>query len=252
MRTGIRLLAIMLTCLFAVGCKGCTGKKRSTEIPWEKIKEEERKTAESIVKNHTVFYPFKDVVFKGNTDINNFLLDRIPLAAKIARRLRIAKYYAKNLPNGRIEAWDGRDLKTIVYEISRENGRRVFYIEGRYHGSTFKNLTGKGVLVWKYRDLPSGRVHNSAFLYVYLDQKPLRSIGKILKPFLGRLINRKLSEIVSVVQKVGVMIANNPRRVYMAIKDGSPNSTVVFNEAEKKAFYELLIVLQNSEKKVDK
>lgn len=247
MRTLVWAVFVVALCVFTTGCK-----RGRDPVPWDAIDHPAKKNAKFVVKNFTIKYQLKDVVFPGNEKIHEYLLDRLPLTARIVRALRLKNYHAEKLADGRIFGTNKNDLEAHITELFKDLRRRVYFVEGRYTGKTFKNLTSSAVMVWDYKNISHGRVSNSATVFVYVDQKHLRAISKILKVFLGRLIKKKLSEVVEVTRVVSLEISKSPLKVYQAMRDISPNTRVRFSKEEIDEFNRMFLEPRNSEKVIDK
>lgn len=220
------------------------------KIPWDKINSPQKENAKLVIKNYTLANPIENLSFEGNVKIYNYMLDRLPLTAKIIRAMRTKEYYAVKTPDGRIHAWNDTGIDAYITEMYRTENERIYFVTGSFNNKSIKNLTGKAVIIWKYNNEPNNRIHNEADLFIFIDQKPMRSLSKIMRPFIGKLVKRKLAEIVGVTRMVSIFVYTNPKRIYDAMIAEKARAEIT--DDELKEFYDTFIAPLNTEKSIDK
>jgi len=145
------------------------------------------------------------------------LLDRPPLAASLINRLGLGVYKSEVRGPGRFWGHDGEGTGGIVQLVSQSRTARVYYLEGSHESRLLPNITGKAVVFLKMdqvKDADGLEAMDSTMVsYTRLDNRLLSGVVTLLRPFIGGTVKRKLSKGVETVNRLSIIMRQDPDRV---------------------------------------
>ena len=126
-------------------------------VPWERLDAGAYELVRDVVKDAAVAREVRDITFRSHKPVFDFLFDHPDFAADVARLLREGKYRVRRVGDA-YEADDGRGVRGVMRPLLSEDGRRVFYVEGRYDPPLLPTLTGRLVILLdtEHLDGPDG------------------------------------------------------------------------------------------------
>jgi hypothetical protein len=150
-------------------------------------------------------------------DWARFLLDRLDLAASIARARRIAPYEITRTAPGTYLADDHDGTKAVLAVVEAGERSRVFYAEGTQKFRMLPSVRAAAVILMSQEpvDQPGcpGHVRTTFTVYARLRSRLLGAVVKALRPLLRDAIARKFSRAFLVAHKVGLLLAEDPAPV---------------------------------------
>ena len=126
-------------------------------VPWERLDAAAYELVREVVKGAAVTREVRDITFRSHKPVFDFLFDHPEFAADVARLLREGKYRVRRVGDV-YEADDGRGVRGLMRPLLSEDGRRVFYLEGRYDPPLLPALSGRLVILLdtEHLDGPDG------------------------------------------------------------------------------------------------
>ncbi|HSL04443.1 MAG TPA: hypothetical protein VK901_13015 [Nitrospiraceae bacterium] len=162
------------------------------------------------------------------------LLDRPPLAAALINRLDLGLYKSELRGPGRFWGNDGEGTGGIVQLVSQSRTARIYYLEGSHESRVLPNITGKAVVFLKMDQVKGvdgmDAMDSTMVSYLKLDNRILSGVVTLLRPFIGETIKRKLSKGVETVNRLSLLMRQDPDRVLFEAMDppALPDEDVAF------------------------
>jgi hypothetical protein len=164
------------------------------------------------------------VRFIGRQEHEEFLLDHLPLAATIARRLNpdLKPYHITEQSAGLYEVDDRGSIHGRLHQIAGAPGRRVYLAEGEFRSrAEFIRFTGAMVIALRYteaRKRDGALLVNEPHLYVRIDNVLVHGFLKVLSPLLNAIIDRRIANLAAAAEVVSARLTNDPRGLYREMK----------------------------------
>lgn len=150
-------------------------------------------------------------------DLSNALLDHPDLAAFIIRRRKIAPYRIEMRGPRRSLADDGDGTSGVVDLIERGERRRLYYGEGEHRSRLWPVIRAEAVISMELdeRALSDGRpaTRTSFLVCVRMRSRFVSGVVKFLRPFIRRTVIGKFTKAFLVADRVGRLMADDPRGV---------------------------------------
>ena len=218
----MRLLQrIVLPLLALVGALSTvTGASERLSFPLEALEETARKKVEALLTDHTLKRsPRLDHPIL-NPPLHQFLLDRPDVGAALARVLKIGTYTVTRTGKDLFQASDPEGLEGRLEILYRDQAHRVYYAEGIAEGGLL-TVRGKALVLQQsqYRTANPGQQSVTTQLTVYakVDNPLLALFLQIFSPFIGGLVDAKISKAQGVVRQVSELMVHDPQGTYMRI-----------------------------------
>lgn len=177
-----------------------------------------------VVERYTLARRLKTVRFVGTLKTTEWLLDRPPFAATLARHLHppLEQYHITDKGNGYYEVDDLGALRGRLRLIARAPERRIYFSEGQFRSlAHLLRLTGNMVFALEYRERWEGNesyVEVEPQLFVKLDNVVAHGILRLLAPLLHGVIDRRVANLTAATQLVGQRLAKDPRGLYREMR----------------------------------
>jgi hypothetical protein len=217
-RLGVALTSVGLA--FVVGATGlalvvgAAGAASTRPLEWSRLSSEDQQLVQPVVSNPQVAREVGDIRYPSRPEVANYLLDHPDFAADLARILREGKYRVRQV-GAQYEADDGRGVTGIMKPLFTENGRRVFYLQGRYDTRWLPTLHGRAVLVLDTEHVrgatgtPQADVRVTGYLRI--DSRLASSLLVIARDFSERTVERKVRRFFLHVERVSRRASEDPR-----------------------------------------
>ena len=189
-------------------------------IPYKLLAQDRREEAREIVESHTVFRTFKDLEFKVNEPVLEFMIGHPLFLAATLKAEKIRDYRVRHGTGG-MYIFDDRKGISVKFElIYSVPGRRYYYGFGGFN-SLFLKLLGRGIVLFQYRGVKGHppRTYVNAYVYTKIDNIVIDVLLKILKPILMPLMDKKIYNFIEKNQILANRIAEDPKKVYENVKD---------------------------------
>ncbi len=180
--------------------------------------------ARYVIEHHTLSHKLKTVKYIGSIKTTDWVLDRPPFAATLARHLHppLERYRISDSGSGNYTVEDLISLKGTIRLVARGANSRVYFIEGSFRSKTFKlKLSGNMVFTLEYKEHLEGSesyVEVEPYIYVRFDNVVVHGITKAFNPLVHRIIDRRAATLASAAQVVGEKLTKDPHGLYHDIK----------------------------------
>jgi hypothetical protein len=177
-----------------------------------------------VVERYTLARQLKTVRFVGTLKITDWVMDRPPLAATLARHLHppLERYQISDKGNGRYDVADMGALRGSIRLIARAPERRIYLVEGEFRSlAHLLRLTGSMVFTLEYRERWEGNesyVEVEPQLFVRLNNVVAHGILKVLAPLIHGVIDRRVEGLTAATQIVSQRLTKDPRGLYRQMR----------------------------------
>lgn len=180
--------------------------------------------ARQVVERYTIARQLQPVRFLGTLRTIEWLLDRPPLAAALARHLHppLEGYHVTDTGDSVYTVDDQGALRGEFRLVARGLDRRVYLAEGRFRSLAYiLSLSGSMVFTLEYRE---GRQANEPYveitpqLFVRLNNVAAHAFLKVLAPLIHGIIDRRVANLTVAAEAVGRRIAKDPDGLYREMR----------------------------------
>jgi len=173
-------------------------------------------------------------------EVFEYLLDHPDFASHVTRALGLARYRIWRASDGMWldDGWGTRGTFSVVYAA---RGMRLYYARGAFDQRFLPQMRGEAVAVFEYDFSSDGEgrtmVASRATGYLQVDNKFLRTLGKVAAPFVQAKADKEAGQLLRVFARASRAIEENPAEVIQKV---SARPDVPRQELER--FRELLRV----------
>jgi len=177
-----------------------------------------------VVERYTLARQLQTVRIIGTLKITNWILDRPPLAATLARHLHppLERYHITEQGDGLYAVDDMGSLRGSVRLVARAPERRIYFVEGQFRSlAHILTLSGSMVFTLTVREHWEGNesyVEVDPQLFVRLDNVLVHGILKILAPLIHGVIDRRVENLTAAAQAVSQRLTQDPQGLYREIR----------------------------------
>ena len=177
-----------------------------------------------VVERYTLARQLKTVRFIGTLKNIEWMLDRPPFAATLARHLdpHLERYHITDKGDGTYAVDDMGSLRGSIRLVARAVERRVYFVEGEFLSlAHILKLSGSMVFTLEYRERWDGNesyVEVEPQLFLRLDNIVVHGILKVLAPLLHGIIDRRVANLTEAAQIVSQRVTKDPQGLYREIR----------------------------------
>ena len=177
-----------------------------------------------VVEEYTLARQLQTVRVIGTLKTTNWVLDRPPFAATLARHLHppLESYHITEKGDGLYAVDDMGALRGSVRLVARAPERRVYLVEGQFRSlAHLLKLSGSMVFTLTVQERWEGNesyVEIDPQLFVRLDNILAHGILKILAPLIHGVIDRRVGNLTAAAQLVSQRLTQNPQGLYREIR----------------------------------
>ncbi len=218
MSTARHVILIFLICLAPLPALAVTSPR---PFPLEAVAEHGKQKVEALLDDYTLKRSLSIEHPILNRQLHQFLLDRPDIGAAISRGLAIGNYTITQVGPDHFHGRDPDGVEGDMEILYRDGGHRVYYAEGTVEGA-LATLRGKTVIlqVFQYRTVDAQEwVESQLTIYAKIENPVLAFFIKIFQPFIGRLVDPKLSKAQGVVRQVSELMVQDPHECYRRIAE---------------------------------
>ena len=157
---------------------------------------------------------------RADVGVYTFLLDHPDLNAALARPLGIARYEVVQVGPGKYRGHDGAGNTGTVDVFSAGGPARAFLERGVSPGWWFGDIGGRVVALVAF-SAEGGSVRGTVTVWARIDRGVVDLLLRLLKPVVGRFLDRKLREQFTVAAGVAEAAAQHPDRVCPLLGTGA-------------------------------
>jgi hypothetical protein len=182
-------------------------------IPWDRLDLDAYELVREVVGGAAVTREVRDITFRSHKPVFDFLLDHPDFAADVARVLREGKYRVRRV-GSMYEADDGRGVRGLMKPLLAEDGRRLFYLEGRYDPPLLPALSGRVVILLdtEHLDGPDGVTYCAMRFagYLKLDSAVADVLARAVQLFSEDQMDRRVRRFFGHVARVSRRAYDDP------------------------------------------
>jgi hypothetical protein len=177
-----------------------------------------------VVERYTLARQLQTVRIIGTLKTTNWVLDRPPFAATLARHLHPAleRYHITEQGGGLYAVDDMGSLRGSIRLVARAPERRVYFIEGQFRSlAHLLTLSGGMVFTLTYREHWEGNesyVEVDPQLFVRLNNVLVHGVLKILAPLIHGVIDRRVENLTAAAQVVSQRLTQDPQGLYREVR----------------------------------
>ncbi len=195
---------------------------------------------QEVVEHYSLMRHLQPVRVLGTAPILDWLMDRPPLAATLARHLHppLERYHVTDAGNGTYTVDDGGALRGHLRSIAQGPARRIYFCEGQFRSlAQILKLGGRMVFTLELRELRGGSepsVEVDPQLFVRLDNVLVHGLLKVIGPLLDGIIDRRVANLTAAAKIVGQRLQEDPQGLYREMRawpDVSPQELEEFRRA---------------------
>jgi hypothetical protein len=155
-------------------------------------------------------------------DVFEYLLDHPDFASHVTRALGLARYRIWRASDGLWldDGWGTRGTFTLIYAAP---GLRLYHARGAFDPRFLPEVRGQAVAVLEYDFTSDGAgrtlVASRATGYLQVDNKVLRTLGKVAAPFVQAKADKEAGQLLRVFARTSRAIEENPGEVYQKVSE---------------------------------
>ena len=193
-----------------------------------------------VVEEYSLARQLKTIRFIGTLKNTEWIMDRPPLAATLARHLdaRLERYHISDNRDGTYVVDDMGALRGSVRLVAQAPARRIYLVEGEFRSlAHILNLSGTMVFTLECRERFDGHesyVEIDPQLFLRLKNVMAHGILKVLAPLLHGVIDRRVASLTEAAQIVSQRVTKDPQGLYREIQtwpDVRPEDLEGFRQA---------------------
>ncbi len=177
-----------------------------------------------VVERYTLARQLKPVRFIGTLKTTDWVMDRPPFAATLARHLHppLERYHISDKGNGTYTVDDMGALRGSIRLVARGPERRVYFVEGQFRSlAHLLKLTGSMVFTLEYRERWEGNEPYTEVdpqLFIRLDNLVAHGILRVLAPLIHGVIDRRVTGLTEATRIVSQRLTKDPRGLYRQMR----------------------------------
>ena len=190
-----------------------TETSRERNIPWDRLDGTAYDLVRDVVDGAALAGQVRDISFRSRKPVFDYLLDNPDFAADVARALREGKYRIRRVGDA-FEADDVHGGRGTMKFLLNEDGRRLYYLQGRYDPPLLPTLTGRLVVLLDadHLDGPDGVTYCAMKFagYLKLDNAMADAVARVMKMFSEDHVDRRVRRFFGHVAAVSRRAYNDP------------------------------------------
>jgi hypothetical protein len=190
-------------------------------IPWRALAQNDRRTAQIIVKNASFYRRLPTRVIDCDPEMFNFLLQHPEVVIDVWRVMGISQVKLEKLSDGTYRGTDGAGTTGMVRFLSSNWGQSaqnvaVVYADGKYEGKPFiVPLKAQSILLLRTGAVQetNGRHYVTVRIdsFVRIEQLGVELIAKTVQPWISKTADHNLIETLSFLSNFSRTAERNPQ-----------------------------------------
>jgi len=192
-------------------------------IPWQQIAPPDRRAAQLVVKNASIYRRLPTRVIDCDPDMFTFLLQHPEVVIDVWRVLGVSQVALDKLPNGAYRGSDGAGTVGTVRFLHADWGPHahntaVVFAEGTYDGKPLvTQLKAQSVLLLRSGAVQetNGRHYITVRVdsFMKIEQMGLELVAKTVQPWISKTADRNFIETLSFVSNFSRSAEQNPHGI---------------------------------------
>jgi hypothetical protein len=172
------------------------------------------------VQGATISRRLQPTRFPGRAATEEFLLDHLPLAAALGRRLQPAldPYRVSERGPGVWAVEESDAIRGQTRLVAAAPGRRVYITEGEFRSlAQLIRFEGAMVITLRYGEAEEAGQHvlsNEPHVYVRIENLLLRGLARLFSPIVGGIIERRVARLAGAAGAVSTQLSRDPAALY--------------------------------------
>jgi hypothetical protein len=190
-------------------------------IPWRQMDPEERRTAQFVIKNTSIYRRLPTRVIDCDPEMFSFLFQHPEVVIDVWRVMGISQVSLEKLPGGVYRGTDGAGTTGVVRFLQTSfgpNGQNVavIFADGCYEGKPFVTpLKAQSILLLRSTAVQetNGRHYITVCVdsFVRIDQMGIELVAKTVQPWISKIADRNFVETLSFVSNFSRTAEKNPQ-----------------------------------------
>ncbi|MFQ6110769.1 MAG: hypothetical protein ACE5LX_01925 [Nitrospinota bacterium] len=175
-----------------------------------------------VLENYTVKRGWEGFTFRSKKSILLFLLDRLPLAASMARSLKLSRYVVLKKGENSYYLDNQNGLTGNFKLIYNKDNIRIYWGEGEYNGWIIRGLEARGFTYIRYREnVQDGKTYvvNDFYSYFHVEESITAFLIRVVDTILRLLADREINQSIEAARVVSEMLAKEPQKLYEKIRE---------------------------------
>jgi hypothetical protein len=190
-------------------------------IPWRQMGPEERRIAQFVIKNTSIYRRLPTRVIDCDPEMFNFLFQHPEVVIDVWRVMGISQVSLEKLPGGAYRGTDGAGTTGVVRFLQTSFGPNaqnvaVIFADGTYEGKPFVTpLKAQTILMLRSTAVQetNGRHYVTVCVdsFVRIDQMGIQLVAKTVQPWISKIADRNFIETLSFVSNFSRTAEKNPQ-----------------------------------------
>ncbi len=188
----------------------------------QKVPDGYLKEVKFLLENYTVKRKWEGFSFKSKESVLAFLLDRIPLAASMARSLKLSRYIVEKNGDNSYHLDNQNGLTGTFKLVYSEGNTRIYRGEGEYNGWLIRGLKGWGFTYIHYREnVKDGETYvvNDFYSYFHVEESFTALLIKVVDTILRMLADKEINQSIEAARVLSETLAKEPQRLYEKMRE---------------------------------
>jgi hypothetical protein len=208
--------------VFALAANGAEENSAPPEarFPNHLLQGEKAAEARKLLKDYTLFRE-RSSTYQSSIKVYDYLWDRMPLSATMIRVLEFATYKIDKLPDGSYSLDTGTGVRAHIWIMDGGEGLKIIYGHGTYRGWLIRSLGGRATAAIGYKPEKDGDktlVKNTLMVFVKVDNVVVDFFIKTFDWLIRLVVRNQIGHASSAAQKLTEAVAQNPAKVYDALR----------------------------------
>lgn len=190
-------------------------------IPWRGLSAEDRRTAQLVIKDTSIYRRLPTRVIDCDPDLFSFLLQHPEVVIDVWRVMGISQVALERLPNGVYRGTDGAGTTgTVRYLFSNwgtdAQDLAVIHAVGAYEGKPFlKPLKAESIVLLRSTSVREGNGRHFVTVrvdsFIRIEQVGVELLAKSVQPWISQTADRNLIETLGFVSNFSRTAEKNPQ-----------------------------------------
>lgn len=190
-------------------------KRGLAELPLDHLAEDDRKQAQGVLENLSVFRELPTLAFQVDPQVHEFFLDHPEIAVSIWRAMKISKFHLRKTGPGVYRATDNDGTQGRVEIFYRDRHQILAYCDGVVKSPLLPGAIQAKTLLHLQRDFVRSEddsiwSRNRMRMYVAFPSQAIETTAKVIAPLGNLIIDRNLREVCLFVGMMSAAMVHQP------------------------------------------
>lgn len=186
-------------------------------IPLSKLNPHYQKKINKILQNPSFTSQIQKKL-RTTQFIYEYLLNRLPLTAKLLHTLQNSPYQIKKINKNLYAITDQKGAQALVKLIYLNHNQRLYFAYGQLKLPPLPPIYAQGFVHICYQTKDKQTLLAKAKFSIRFENLLLHNLSKTLSQLLKGFIQKKIYQVVQHSQKISEYIHQNPKKIYQQMK----------------------------------